>query len=118
MSIIETITDAETGVSKRAKLLANRRTTMLVAATVLLALMSITRLWTDKNALTSSQTIGTALRVMVPILMAGIAALWAERCGVLNIGIEGMMIFGTCSAATSRGSTAPGSGLRWVSSAA
>ncbi len=95
MSTIETTPSVEASVSKRAQLLANRRTVLLVSATVLLALMSITRLWTDKNALTSSQTIGTALRVMVPILMAGIAALWAERCGVLNIGIEGMMIFGT-----------------------
>jgi general nucleoside transport system permease protein len=95
VSIIEVSPDVTTSVSKRAKLLANKRMTMLVAATVLLALMSITRMWTDKNALTSSQTIGTSLRVMVPILMAGIAALWAERCGVLNIGIEGMMIFGT-----------------------
>ncbi|GBL21542.1 uncharacterized ABC transporter permease protein YufQ [Acidimicrobiaceae bacterium] len=31
----------------------------------------------------------------MPILLAGMAGLWAERCGVLNIGIEGMMIFGT-----------------------
>ena len=96
MSIIEaTPTAAAASPSKRSKMLANRRIVMLVSATVVLAFMSITRIWTDEQALTSSQTIGTALRVMVPILMAGIAALWAERCGVLNIGIEGMMIFGT-----------------------
>ncbi|MEN9648780.1 MAG: hypothetical protein RLZ17_821, partial [Actinomycetota bacterium] len=62
---------------------------------VALAIISTVRLWTDQDALTSSDTIGTALRLTVPILLAGMAGLWAERCGVLNIGIEGMMIFGT-----------------------
>lgn len=60
-----------------------------------LAVISIVRLWTDQDALTSSNTVGTALRLTVPILLAGMAGLWAERCGVLNIGIEGMMILGT-----------------------
>ncbi|MGA0958147.1 MAG: ABC transporter permease [Ilumatobacteraceae bacterium] len=30
-----------------------------------------------------------------PILLAGLAGLWAERAGIVNIGIEGMMIVGT-----------------------
>ena len=38
---------------------------------------------------------GTTLRVTIPILLAGLAGLWAERAGIVNIGIEGMMIFGT-----------------------
>ncbi|TRZ81609.1 MAG: hypothetical protein D4R92_02055 [Actinobacteria bacterium] len=58
-----------------------------------LAIISTVRLWTDQDALTSSSTIGTALRLTVPILLAGMAGLWAERCGVLNIGIEGIVIF-------------------------
>ena len=57
--------------------------------------MSITRVWTGYDDLTSSGTIGAALRLTVPILLAGLAGLWAERVGVLNIGIEGMMILGT-----------------------
>ena len=95
MSTIEILPDTPTRPAKRRALLGSRRNTMIGAAFLGLALMSITRIITDENALTSSQTIGTSLRVMVPILMAGIAALWAERCGVLNIGIEGMMILGT-----------------------
>jgi len=95
MSTIEILPDTPTPAAKRKALLGSRRNTMIGAAFLGLALMSITRIITDENALTSSQTIGTSLRVMVPILMAGIAALWAERCGVLNIGIEGMMILGT-----------------------
>lgn len=45
--------------------------------------------------LTSSGTIETTLRFTMPILLAGLAGLWAERVGIVNIGIEGMMIFGT-----------------------
>ena len=72
---------------------------LLVAIFGALAIISTVRLWTDKDGLTSSGTIGTALRLTVPILLAGMAGLWAERCGVLNIGIEGMMIFGTWAGA-------------------
>jgi len=75
-----------------------RRNMILTVGCTLLTLMSITRLWTDEDPLTSSGTVGTALRLTVPIMLAGLAALWAERCGVLNIGIEGMMILGTWGA--------------------
>ena len=57
--------------------------------------MSVVRLITGYDDLTSSGTIGAALRLTVPILLAGLAGLWAERVGILNIGIEGMMILGT-----------------------
>ena len=72
---------------------------LLVATFGALAIISSVRLWTDQDGLTSSGTVGTALRLTVPILLAGMAGLWAERCGVLNIGIEGMMIFGTWAGA-------------------
>jgi general nucleoside transport system permease protein len=73
----------------------SRRAHLLVLFAVPIALMSIVRLWSGEDGLTSSDTIGASLRLSVPILLAGLAGLWAERCGVLNIGIEGMMIFGT-----------------------
>ena len=66
----------------------------LIAFT-LIAVMSVTRLSTGYDNLTSSGTIGAALRLTVPIMLAGLAGLWAERVGILNIGIEGMMILGT-----------------------
>ena len=72
---------------------------LFVAIFGALAIISSVRLWTDQDGLTSSGTVGTALRLTVPILLAGMAGLWAERCGVLNIGIEGMMIFGTWAGA-------------------
>lgn len=71
------------------------RMRMLSLGLSLVAIMSVTRLWTGFDNLTSSGTIGAALRLTVPIMLAGLAGLWAERVGILNIGIEGMMILGT-----------------------
>ncbi len=68
---------------------------LVLMGLTLVAVMSVTRLWTGYDNLTSSGTIGAALRLTVPILLAGLAGLWAERVGILNIGIEGMMILGT-----------------------
>lgn len=89
---------AESRTAGITRFLAVKRNMTLTVGVTLLALMSITRLWTDEDPLTSSGTIGTALRLTVPIMLAGMAALWAERCGVFNIGIEGMMILGTWGA--------------------
>jgi general nucleoside transport system permease protein len=57
--------------------------------------LSIVRLITGADDLTSSGTMAATLRVTSPILLAGLAGLWAERAGVVNIGIEGMMVVGT-----------------------
>ena len=73
----------------------SRRTRLAVYVVVPFVIMSIVRIWSGEDSLTSSDTIGASLRLSIPILLAGLAGLWAERCGVLNIGIEGMMILGT-----------------------
>lgn len=49
----------------------------------------------DAPALTGAGTWGAALRVGIPIGLAGLGGLWAERAGVVNIGLEGMLILGT-----------------------
>lgn len=70
------------------------RRTMLLWLGGLLVL-SIVRIIIDADDLTSSGTISSTMRVATPILLAGLAGLWAERAGIVNIGIEGMMIVGT-----------------------
>jgi ABC-type uncharacterized transport system permease subunit len=45
--------------------------------------------------LTSVPASQAMLRWSVPILLAGLGGLYAERAGVVNIGLEGMMILGT-----------------------
>lgn len=49
----------------------------------------------DAPDLFSRGGISATLRFSAPILLAGLGALWAERSGVINIGLEGMMIAGT-----------------------
>jgi general nucleoside transport system permease protein len=67
----------------------------LLAGLAFLLLLSFVRVVSDAHDLTSSGTIGAALAAAVPIAMAGLGGLWSERAGVVNIGLEGMMILGT-----------------------
>jgi ABC-type uncharacterized transport system permease subunit len=49
----------------------------------------------DTESLTSIGSAQSMLRWAVPILLAGLGGLYAERAGIVNIGLEGMMILGT-----------------------
>ncbi|MFF5702361.1 ABC transporter permease [Streptomyces sp. NPDC012794] len=60
-----------------------------------LALVSLVRVISGANDLTSVGQVSGALQLAVPIGLAGLGGLWAERAGVVNIGLEGMMILGT-----------------------
>ncbi|WP_205475252.1 ABC transporter permease [Nocardioides sp. SYSU D00038] len=71
---------------------------VLVGFLVLLAAMSLLEVITGANDLTSSGTMGATLIATVPILLAGLGGLWSERAGIVNIGLEGMMILGTWGA--------------------
>jgi simple sugar transport system permease protein len=77
--------------------LSPQRRNMFLALGAVFVLSMVRILSNAENAedLTSSGTIAATLRVAAPIMLAGMAALWAERAGVINIGIEGIMIVGT-----------------------
>jgi ABC-type uncharacterized transport system permease subunit len=60
--------------------------------------LSLLRVVTGADDLDSTGALRAALTASVPIAMAGLGGLWAERAGVVNIGLEGMMIVGTLGA--------------------
>jgi len=69
---------------------------MLAALGVVVALSVLQEL--ARPATIDLVSVGTAestLRRAVPILLAGLGGIWAERAGVVNIGLEGMMVLGT-----------------------
>ena len=67
---------------------------LLIVAGALI-IVSAVRAITGADDVTSSGQIAGALSGAVPIGLAGLAGLWSERAGVVNIGLEGMMILGT-----------------------
>lgn len=91
-----TIVDDER-VTPRTRTLTDRVTARigLLGAAIGIVIMALSRIISDNDDLTSSGTFGVALRTAMPIAMAGLAGLYAERSGTVNIGLEGMMVMGT-----------------------
>ncbi|MGI8652674.1 MAG: ABC transporter permease [Geodermatophilaceae bacterium] len=71
---------------------------VLLAVAGLLFLLSLVRVITGANDIASAGTLSATIGLAVPIAMAGLGGLWAERAGVVNIGLEGMLILGTFGA--------------------
>jgi simple sugar transport system permease protein len=73
------------------------RITIMIAG--LFFVLALVEDFTGASDISSPGTSGATLRFAIPLLMAGLGGLWAERAGVINIGLEGMMIVGTWTAA-------------------
>jgi ABC-type uncharacterized transport system permease subunit len=71
---------------------------VLLGISGLIILLAIVRAISGATDITSGGTVSDAVALAVPIGMAGLGGLWAERSGVVNIGLEGMMILGTWGA--------------------
>ncbi|GAA1751945.1 MULTISPECIES: ABC transporter permease [Streptomonospora] len=65
-----------------------------IAVAAFVALAGV-RAITGQPMLTSAGTIQATLAFAVPIGLAGLGGVWAERAGIINIGLEGMMVLGT-----------------------
>lgn len=89
-----------------------RRWRVLSLVLAVFVALSAVREISGQDALTASGTMQTMLAFAVPIGLAGLGGLWAERAGIINIGLEGMMVFGTWFGAYAAWSTGnPWAGL-------
>jgi general nucleoside transport system permease protein len=70
------------------------RRNLLIAVLAFVGL-SLVRWASGENALTSQFTIAVTVTAAIPIAMAGLGAMMSERSGIINLGVEGMMILGT-----------------------
>lgn len=82
-----------------------------VGAFAVVLAFSLLRVVTGAQDIDSGGLISAALASAVPIGLAALGGLWSERAGVINIGLEGMMILGTWGGAWAAITWGPWAGL-------
>ena len=70
-----------------------------IAVALAIVIVSVVRMVTGADDVTSANTLRAAILSACPILLAGLGGVWAERAGVVNIGLEGQILLGTWGAA-------------------
>lgn len=83
---------------------------MLVAALGMLV-VAIVQVISGTEGLTTPRSSQSMLKWSVPLLLAGMGGLFSERAGVVNIGLEGIMILGTWCGAYGAFNWGPWGGL-------
>ena len=46
-----------------------------------------------------AETLSSAIRLSVPLILACLAGLWSERAGIVDLGLEGKMLIAAFAAA-------------------